>query len=638
MKFKIRFNPEAIKQFFLDHFEKVLFGAVVLCFLLFVYSTVARNTLGWGPEDLASDIEKAKRNIEATQPTQPPIKKYAEIADDFRKPVPEAEYTFKAAWEPSKFPEGNPRGMPKFYPAKDLQVDAGHGAFAMIPFDVGSAPSAAPVIRTHGQRWAVVTGLIQYRDQKKAYDAVFRDAAQWDPRHDSPIYVFCRVDRAEIDPGKPSAELTWKRLNTRAMLDLQKQWTQTAPELVDAKFLPQGKTGPAAYPLGPLVNRAWGPEVAHEPQIPVRSEPIKAVAATIQPAGAAKGAPSAAELAKADESRKRALAEKAAPAKAADLPDEPDEEMLSARPIPTPATTAGTPHPANLTPGTGPGDGNAAKAAAETPENEVTEFCLFRFFDFTVEAGKQYRYRVQLSLANPNFGLPARLVKDPKTLANKWLDTTWSEPSPPVSVPLDSQILLVSGKASDGTADVLLTRFDAIDGMVTSRVFDSVRDAVQRGKLLNFKGVNSTVVGTSRAVADKGTPELAIPKSKTVDYLSQALVLDVAGGGRLPGKDKLLTEPVSLLLLDAQGNLVVHNELDDLPQARLYGAGARAPAAAAPVKKAAPATISFGGFKIKLSDPRVKKFMKGSAPPKTPAKKGSVSDLDDAKSKKKASN
>ena len=57
------------------------------------------------------------------------------------------------------------------------------------------------------------------------------------------------------------------------------------------------------------------------------------------------------------------------------------------------------------------------------------------------------------------------------------------------------------------------------------------------------------------------------PKAPTVSYLTDCLLLDITGGGKLAGKEKKsLTEPANFLLLDKDGVLIVHNELEDLPE------------------------------------------------------------------------
>jgi hypothetical protein len=48
-----------------------------------------------------------------------------------------------------------------------------------------------------------------------------------------------------------------------------------------------------------------------------------------------------------------------------------------------------------------------------------------------------------------------------------------------------------------------------------------------------------------------------------VNYETEAILLDFAGGAILPGKDKALLEPRTMLVADASGNIFVRNELDD---------------------------------------------------------------------------
>jgi hypothetical protein len=56
-------------------------------------------------------------------------------------------------------------------------------------------------------------------------------------------------------------------------------------------------------------------------------------------------------------------------------------------------------------------------------------------------------------------------------------------------------------------------------------------------------------------------------KPATVDFETNCLLLDITGGGKLAGTErKSLTEPANFLLLDKDGVLIVHNELDDLPE------------------------------------------------------------------------
>ena len=56
-----------------------------------------------------------------------------------------------------------------------------------------------------------------------------------------------------------------------------------------------------------------------------------------------------------------------------------------------------------------------------------------------------------------------------------------------------------------------------------------------------------------------------IGESVSVDYETEAILLDFSGGGQLPGKEKDLLEPRSILVADKAGNITIRNELDDEP-------------------------------------------------------------------------
>jgi len=646
MKLKISLDSRSIKQFFLDHVEKILFGVVVAVFLLFVYKAVARNKLDWQPQDLVQDAEQAKKRIQETQPTPIPIREFTKEAERIRQPIAESDYTFRVAWDPLIFPENVPRGVPVLFPITDLRVSAGHGAFAMAPEDEEEEEESMST--TRGQRWVVLTGLIEHRKQKEAYDTAFQEAAQWDPQRDYPDYVFYRVERAEVDPRAETAELKWTPIHVMNMLALQDLWLQPGVELVDPMYLPPPRGSVTlSYPLGPLQNRQWGPEVAHPPEIPLSEGPTTALAASGMPGmpgmgdmyGMAPGkrkSPSASKGGKADveeseeEAAKRIEAEKKARAerrkkarqKLMQQPDEPDvfdtaaggvaggmatpgAEMYGMGAMPRRRMPGGMPGgmPGAM-PGSMPGMGSSGMYPTmpgmrgprrqlgideeeATEEFQEVEHLLFRFFDFTVQPGKHYRYRVKLVLANPNFGMLPHFLEKEGMEKVKTLETDWSDPSPSVAVPLDSQVLAVSARGSDGTATVMLVRFEEKDGAAAAEEFATVA----RGQFLNYldrpfpehalPGAMPTMGSAAGypggMMGPMGMPYApgAAAKSedapeRKVNYITNALLLDVMGGGRLPGKDRSLVEPGSILLLDAEGKLVVRNELDDLPEYQFH--------------------------------------------------------------------
>ncbi len=71
------------------------------------------------------------------------------------------------------------------------------------------------------------------------------------------------------------------------------------------------------------------------------------------------------------------------------------------------------------------------------------ELLLFRYFDFDVEPGTTYRYRVQLELLNPNYGRSLSASGgNADIVRTRTLLTSWSEPTPPVDVAENVQYFL----------------------------------------------------------------------------------------------------------------------------------------------------------------------------------------------------
>ena len=73
------------------------------------------------------------------------------------------------------------------------------------------------------------------------------------------------------------------------------------------------------------------------------------------------------------------------------------------------------------------------------------DLLLFRYFDFDVEPGQTYRYRVQLELRNPNYGAPLAATGGVASVidgATRW--TPWSEPTEPTRVSETVQYFLTT--------------------------------------------------------------------------------------------------------------------------------------------------------------------------------------------------
>ncbi|MCR4411611.1 MAG: hypothetical protein NUV77_04190 [Thermoguttaceae bacterium] len=672
MKAKVRLDPQAMKQFFLDHFEKVLFGLVALGFLLFVYRAVAREPLGFTPEDLLREAERAKTNLKNTQPTDvPKPPKYAEEAPRIRVPIPEDPYKVKPLAQ-EIFEKRAPRDKPEVFPIKDVRATAGHGAFQMLPPEDATAAPMMTASQVRGQRWVCVTGLIEHAKHYEAYKAAFEKAGHRDPVRDFPSYSFYRIERAEVDPQDPDADpstLTWVRLHVaNAMREAESRWASMAQEVVDQRYWPMNYTR-MMFPLGPLVDRAWGPEVAHEPEITLAQVPQFGVEGGPEAAAGEKNGKAKQAKAGEDEAEPKDAAETpktttkkktpkrpVRPRPSPDDPDEPDElgpaaspygGMMPGSPMGAPRVRPTMPRMPSGYPGSmpsgypsgspggspsgypggypggspeggypggmvrpgmmGPGYSPDGYSGTYEEEYEPEEYLLFRFFDFSVEPGKQYRYRVRLLLDNPNQGMDPRTLASPDLATPRWLEAPWSAPSPVVAVPLDSQVWTVAAtaKLSETIANVLVVHFNMETGMEASKKFDAPRgqwlnylkqeleQPSMPGAMGGYPGMpgmpGSPMMSGSPGMPGEmpgmpGMPGMA-PKAKGkakagateeeekqyVDYVTNCILLDVSGGGKLPGREKeKLTEPASILLFDKDGKLVVRNELDDLVEVSRY--------------------------------------------------------------------
>ena len=104
-----------------------------------------------------------------------------------------------------------------------------------------------------------------------------------------------------------------------------------------------------------------------------------------------------------------------------------------------------------------------AEAENRIEEKKAPAYKLFRFFDFSVEPGKQYVYRVCLALQKPQRGLKPAFLKNPELAKDTFLKTKWSDPSPAIAVPRDTRILLVSVKpprpGGEPSGEILMTKW-----------------------------------------------------------------------------------------------------------------------------------------------------------------------------------
>jgi len=92
-------------------------------------------------------------------------------------------------------------------------------------------------------------------------------------------------------------------------------------------------------------------------------------------------------------------------------------------------------------PGASPGEGGLLTTTRSKASGRLL---LFRYFDFDVEPGVVYRYRVQLEFENPNFAKPIELLESPDVAEGRTKKSEWSEPTTAVQVRPKSEYFLAN--------------------------------------------------------------------------------------------------------------------------------------------------------------------------------------------------
>ncbi len=262
--------------------------------------------------------------------------------------------------------------------------------------------------------------------------------------------------------------------------------------------------------------------------------------------------------------------------------------------------------------GSGYGTGRVAARRPTVPH------LMVRFFDHAAEVGKTYRYRVRVVLEDPNRPLnpqtePSRRMLDPEVIARidkieaedreyedllertgkaprapywtlppwgererpvrtSFVRTEWSEPSDPCTVLGSEGFVAGSVTAARYRPLVASTNGPAPEALLSEATGNLVVVAwdwrrgvevpgerpVRRGSFLNF-----------RQDADVMHPVTTqIKRLEDYRFNSRGLVLDMRGGEVLivdedDGEKKELRAPGEFILFDADGNLMVRNEVND---------------------------------------------------------------------------
>lgn len=464
---------------------------------------------------------------------------FEELARQTAVPVESKHYSFAVPWDPPLFMQRPKRSAPRLLAMESLRGKGGRDA--VIPAMSGGYSSAGV---SQGLRWIVLTGLLPFEKQAEAYRTAYRNAQDWNATRDCPRYATYRIRRAEVSRNSANLEQRWQELNlARAFPKSRTFLTEACP--VPPQYTPDGSSyggyggysGSYDQDYGEMGSGSYRGYSSGPPS----SDEVNRVFPWISPVPRRHKPDWGAEL--------------------CHLPEIPLYE-------------------------------NSPPARARRTENEappMPSYRLFRFFDFDVKSGGEYRYQVKLLLHNPNYRLEARLLTDKKLAEQPYLETEWCEASAGICVPYDSGVLTgpvteSSSPVEEPMVNLVACSFDFNTGKTISSDI-----AAYRGQLVNFEATaNQDKPKTAKQPTQlelmdpyglegdlfesPRPPRRKVQKSPPEEhsYETNMLVVDIMGGEPIHAAAPETIEPGSVLLLDPAGRLVVRNELDDRADYAIY--------------------------------------------------------------------
>ncbi|MFL2870812.1 MAG: hypothetical protein ACJZ8O_08680, partial [Pirellulaceae bacterium] len=463
-----------------------------------------------------------------------------------------------------------------------------------------TAPAGGNAI-AQAKALVAITALVPFKQQVEEYERVFLDRNGYNPSRDFPKYVFLIAQRVDVtnDPNRQVDEADWESLTSTAKHQKvnEKQWHGSPGEIVNAMYLDNY----ISLKAPPVLMRDLDAVLRH-PEIPLSGTVSETVENEDEQDGASDE--DTEELNPGDDLPGALLAGNGA-ADGGGAMGGMGGAMGGMGGGGAMGGMGGGGMGGDAMGGMGGGGmggmgggmggmgggmggmggGMGGMGGSESyNRGPVAENKLVRFYDMNAVPGRIYRYRVQVLIedpnhpnSNPSLEFGAQKAPHPRTLSPEvkqrianlaatdfYLFTDWSDATEPVTVPQLASVIagsvepevrtrMTSGQyipLGEPTANMKPTIFD------TNRAVDMVVDrVVNRGSVLNFT-----------STAEYPHPiKLVVNKVDDINFSINMMVLDIRGGEPLPGHfdDDPFSAPGEFALLDANGNLVVQNELDD---------------------------------------------------------------------------
>lgn len=517
-------NKDSLKNFFVNHSEKVVFGFFVLGFLLMVWGGFSLQPLSITLSQFEDSVRTGRQKLENSQPD---VSQYTSI--DYER---EAEISAKSISPQAlsllelnknfRHPIAQPqvkRTQPPVLSVTSLQASSGVGFCPDVRNEMSSSPRSGQnsgktqLKLTPGVRWVVVTALIPNLEQEKRFFETFRNSDVKYPDSDRPSYYSFYVEREEITS---SGSQGWKPLDVKESFIINKRYSNgSGNEVVDQEFLTMPPTPIAssannpeqvsslpvpvsmAMPLMNLSKHQWGADCAHLPEIPVTT--------------------------------------------IASRNEEPMEDEFGAQVMPTEDS-----------------DHNKTQA--------IPTYKLFRFFDTKVEGGKKYRYRVKLVLKNPNYNVKTEYVESEAITVNPFIESEWSQPSPTAEVPLDTRLYCIGSRMerpaqtapklddfAGPTGQLMILKFDEVKGLEISK--NLTKDNSLPGMVLNFYNTDF----------NNQSEDSFREQTSVASFVTNDVVLDFSSKAKQTGPlfKGLPMPPARALLMSQDGKVFVLSEDKD---------------------------------------------------------------------------
>lgn len=619
-----------IKSLFVLHVEKAVLAIAVVVFLaLVVRGMSGYEPLSWQPSSLTQAADQADTHIKsiALEPTEYEEKlrvtAYEQKADWIKRPLESRFYTTPTKWEPTLFPDLVPRGEPTVLAVRQLRAESGWGAVTVkddnpraqrsrqgatgamnmgMGMDDGGygGSTSSTGTKLEGRRWVVLTGLIPIKEQLKIYIDTYADAVVRDQMRDTPIYVGSYIERCEYDPT-PGAKQVWKTLNSGFAFNTEAaKWVGSGPEQVDPSYIPPSPSIagmlPAACPLPPLAQKMFGEEVAYPPYIPLLSDSL--VESLEQQHDVLERLKETKPMT--TEEMLELLNKSITSGSSGTMGgmyggggggmDTMGGGGASGGYGSSPSGGMGTMGGRGMGMGRGMGGTMGLMTAPKlrfTPPSTI-DYYLYRYFDFDVEEGKSYQYRVQLLLQNPNIGIDPKYIEDPDMSSKAALVAERSAPSAPVAVGRLSRILTKGVAApkrnpwDEPTTSVKTIHFEIDEAKEWASTNDR---SLRPGEIANFTNISSFAPEISRtrggtsggmdsmsvspgSTTGRGAAAAKAPATKSFNIVSDVTFVDAYGGFPLDSGSEV--SPGKALFMEPNGTLTLRDTTRDFDEAQKY--------------------------------------------------------------------